>query len=102
MGKLEQRIFRQRLAKGINLAAEFIDNPFSEAFKETEAQVRKQQDFETPMIKQVLHVTDLLPEESETVEKLMSAAKKHEDANFEAVRASLKPVRHQITIEAVK
>ncbi len=101
-GQASKEFSADQLAKGINLAAEFPDNPFSDAFKKGEDAIRKQQEFETPMIKQVAHVTDLLPEEAETVEKLMTAAKKHEDQLFADSRAAITPVRHHIVIEAVK
>ena len=101
-GRASKEFSSEQLEQGINLVAEFIDNPFSAAFAETDAAIRKQQEFETPMIKQVLHVTDLLPEESETVEKLMSSARKRDDGLFDAARASVRPVRHRITIEPVK
>jgi hypothetical protein len=101
-GSASKQYTPEQLSAGINLAAEFPDNPFSEAFKKGEDAIRKQQEFETPMIKQVGHVTDLLPEEADTVEKLMAAAKKREDQLFTDARASIAPVRHRIVIEPVK
>ena len=37
----------EQLHKGINLADEFLDNPFCEPFSKVEAQIRKQQNMET-------------------------------------------------------
>ena len=43
------KIFRaEELAKGVNLAAEFLDNPFSAPFKAVENAVSKQQQYEGP------------------------------------------------------
>lgn len=44
-----------QLEKGINLAAEFIENPFSEPFKKVHEAVLRQQRYETPMVKDLLH-----------------------------------------------
>jgi hypothetical protein len=55
-GKDSKEFAAADLAKGINLAAEFVaDNPFSEPFKKVEAEIRKQQNAETPLVKQTLH-----------------------------------------------
>ena len=57
-----------QLGKGINLAAEFPDNPFSQPFAEEEKAIRQQQEFETPGVKNILHTLPgwsvLLPEEA--------------------------------------
>jgi lysophospholipase L1-like esterase len=45
----------EQLEKGINLAAEFIDNPFSEPFRKVHEAVLRQQRYETPMMKELLH-----------------------------------------------
>lgn len=64
----------QQLAAGINLAAEFITNPFSEPFKQVHEAVLRQQRFETPMVKAVLHgfsdMRGALPEKAELFESM--------------------------------
>lgn len=45
---------KAQLEAGINLAAEFLDNPFSEAFAKVDAQVAAKQAFETTVIKEVI------------------------------------------------
>lgn len=45
----------ERLERGINLAAEFLDNPFSEPFRKVHEAVLRQQRYETPMVKDLLH-----------------------------------------------
>jgi lysophospholipase L1-like esterase len=91
------------LAKGVNLAAEFRDNPFAEPFKAVTAAVLKKQAFETPMVKTFLHglpeFERLLPEEKETFGKLKSALFEKHKPMAAAVAESVKPVRHTIKIE---
>lgn len=45
----------ERLEKGINIAAEFLDNPFSEPFRKVHEAVLRQQRYESPMVKDILH-----------------------------------------------
>ena len=45
------KIFRaEELAKGVNLAAEFLDNPFSVPFQSVEYAVSKQQQYGAPRV----------------------------------------------------
>ena len=46
-GEASKTFSANELAKGVNLAAEFLDNPFSEPFKAVENAVRRQQEYET-------------------------------------------------------
>lgn len=53
------------LVKGINLAADFPDNPFSEPFAKAEARLRKKQEFENTAIQMLEAIRDwreILPE----------------------------------------
>lgn len=45
----------EELSRGVNLAADFAANPFSEAFKKVDAAVAAKQSYETKQIKQVFH-----------------------------------------------
>jgi hypothetical protein len=45
----------EQLENGINLAAEFIENPFSAPFRKVHDAVLQQQRYETPMVKDLLH-----------------------------------------------
>lgn len=45
----------EQLEKGINLSAEFLDNPFSEPFRKVHEAIQRQQRYETPMMKDLLH-----------------------------------------------
>ena len=61
------------LAKGINLAAEFLNNPFSEPFKKVEQTIRQQQNFETLLVKQILaslpQYTAMVPQQKDAAAK---------------------------------
>ena len=45
----------EQLATGVNLAADFMVNPFSDAFKQVDSAVGAKQNYETKQIKQVFH-----------------------------------------------
>jgi lysophospholipase L1-like esterase len=94
------------LAKGINLAAEFPDNPFAQPFAMVEAVVRKQQEFETPAVKKLINSSPeyhrLLPDQTEAVDALVKAAKDRAAVLNDASAASVTPVAHTIKIEAVQ
>lgn len=91
------------LSQGINLAAEFLDNPFSGPFKEVEQQVKKQQDFETTAVKQLIHTipqwSNTVPEGRRSLEQFRQTiiAKDHTLRN--QARSKIRPVRHTIVIE---
>jgi lysophospholipase L1-like esterase len=94
------------LATGINLAAEFLDNPFVPFFAEVESHVRGQQIYETPAVKNLLHnlpqYLELLPAEKETWSRLTGEIIARDQAlRLESVH-SLKPVLHRIIIAAAK
>jgi lysophospholipase L1-like esterase len=91
------------LAKGVNLAAEFPDNPFAKPFQAVLAAVQKKQAFETPMVKSFLHglpdFERLLPEEKETFAKLKAAMLEKYKPMAGTVTEAVKPVKHTIKIE---
>ncbi|HEV2295420.1 MAG TPA: SGNH/GDSL hydrolase family protein [Tepidisphaeraceae bacterium] len=91
---------KAELQAGINLAAEFLDNPFSEPLKRVEQAVRRQQDFETPMIRNLVNgVRELLPEERTPYEQLLSVAMKKDAALAAAASQAVVPVTHTIRIQ---
>jgi len=87
----------QQLRKGINLAAEFPVNPFSEAFARVDAVVAAKQSFETKQIKQIFH--------GDEGKKDMNAAvmrTEQERAPLAgAITSAFLPVTHTIRIEPV-
>jgi lysophospholipase L1-like esterase len=104
-GTTSREFSSSELANGINLAADFPDNPFSQSFQKVDGEVRKQQNFETPLVKSMLHsmmeFKHYVPEESETLERiatrLMDRDKKLAAESADAVI----PVKHTIKIEAL-
>ena len=108
-GDASQRFTREQLEAGVNLAAEFLDNPFSAPFKALDDLVAKKQAFETSMIKQCITnfrtYRTLLGNDAEAEkamatlrERLMAAEQKWQAD----VRAAVTPVRHTLTIEPEK
>lgn len=106
-GKETKTFTADQLAKGVNLAAEFMDSPFSEAFQKVDQAVAKKQGFETMMIKQAYHTLgplarDLVGDaEAEAAIKTIKdrMTTKHE-ALGKAARETVVPVKHTITIAA--
>jgi len=102
-GKASKIFSANELARGVNLAAEFPDNPFSEPFKVVENAVRRQQEYETLGIRNVLN--SLLgwvpPEEQATPERFADRVVKKAHALEAAARAAVEPVKHSLTIERV-
>ena len=106
-GKETKTFTADQLAKGVNLAAEFLDNPFSEPFQKVDQAVAKKQGFETMMIKQAYHTLDPLArdlagdsEVEAAIKTIKSRLITKEDALGKAVRETVVPVKHTITIVA--
>jgi lysophospholipase L1-like esterase len=102
----ESKVFsKDDLAKGINLAAEFMDNPFSDAFKKVDEEVARKQGYETFMIKDAYRTMGGLANQMKDDAEGAAAVKviqarllaKHE-ALGKAVKAAFVPVKHTITI----
>ena len=91
------------LAKGINLAAEFLDNPFAPQFVKVEATVRQQQAYETPLVKNLLHnlpsYIGMLPEQKDAWDKITAASLEKDKTLRDAAAASVVPVKHTIKVE---
>ena len=94
------------LAKGINLAAEFPDNPFSDAFKKVDAAVGQLQGYETPLTKELLHnirpYQSALKDDPATVDALLAKLIARDKTLADAARAAVVPVTHTIKVEAAK
>lgn len=87
------------LAKGINLAAEFLDNPFSEPFKAVENAVRRQQEYETQGMKSIWHSKENLAEDQAALQKLADGVMKKARAFEAAAHHAVKPVKHTLKVE---
>lgn len=105
-GDTTKEFSAEDLAKGINLAAEFTENPFSGPFQQVERAVRKQQEYETPLHKVVLHNLEsyykIAPEEKDALDRIAAKAQAKDKELFEQAAATVKPVTHVIRVEGVK
>jgi lysophospholipase L1-like esterase len=103
-GSADKTFTKDQLANGINLAAEFLDNPFSEPFRKVESQIRQQQEFETPLVKTLIHFTPtnerLLPDEKPALEKIVESGMNRDKVLAAESSAAVVPVKHKLTIEA--
>ncbi len=101
-----RRFTREQLEAGVNLAAEFLDNPFSEPFRQLDELVARKQAFETALVKECFasfrRIRSLAPDDPAVEEaiatlrtKLLAAQERWQaDA-----RAAVKPVRHTLVIQ---
>lgn len=86
------------LAGGINLAAEFPENPFCEAFRKVEAAVGAKQAYETEQIKKVFHGA----EGKADMEAAVVRTEAVRTPLAAAIRDAFVPVTHSIRIEAAE
>jgi hypothetical protein len=105
-GKSSKEFSAADAEKGINLAAEFLDNPFSEPFATVEKAIREQQGYETPLIKTLMagmgEMRRMVPAERESFDRIEAAAIKRGRELQDASAAAFKPVTHTIKVEVVK
>lgn len=94
------------LQKGINLAAEFLDNPFSMPFARMQQEIQRKQELETPLVKQTINE---IPQVSHWAEAAKEPLEKAAEAGIQcdkdlqaALTVSVVPVKHTIKIEPVK
>ena len=89
----------------MNLAAEFIDNPFVGPFRKVEEGIRRQQDLETTLVKEILaklpQFVGALPQQKDLPAKFAQDGIDLANALNNAAVASVPPVKHTIKIEAV-
>lgn len=95
------------LAKGINLAAEFPDNPFSEQFAKVHEAVRAQQNFETPFIKNfVVNIPGfqqmVADADKPLFNQLADSGDKKDKMLFDNAASLVTPVHHAIKIESAQ
>lgn len=105
-GKESKVYDSEAAAKGINLAAEFIDNPFGDAFRRVQSVIQQQQPFETGATKQIfLALADLqrvLPDDKDAIEKLQQDVAAKVVKLRDASAAAVKPVSYTIHVEAAE
>lgn len=84
----------EQLAKGVNLAADFQVNPFSDAFKKVDEAVAAKQNYETKQIKQIFRS----PEAKTDMEGTAAKTEKERAPLAAAIHDAFKPVTHMIRI----
>jgi lysophospholipase L1-like esterase len=90
-GKVTRKFTAGELKAGINLAAEFPDNPFSQPFAKADEAVAALQEYETQQIKTIFRVAK--PDEvAWSTERVRSAL-------LANAKGQLRPVTHTITIQ---
>ena len=87
-----------QLAAGVNLAADFADNPFCEPFKRVDEAVAAKQAYETKQIKQVFHSKEARAD----MDKAVAQTEAERAPLVAAIAAAMVPVRHSILIQAVQ
>jgi lysophospholipase L1-like esterase len=85
-----------QLSKGINLAAEFVRNPFVENFRKVDEAVAAKQAFETKQIKQTFRSADA----KKDMEAVVSQTEKERAPLVAAIKDAFVPVTHTIKIVA--
>lgn len=85
-----------QVSKGINLADEFANNPFCEAFKKVDEAVAAKQNYETRQIKDLFHG----PEGHADLAATVALTEEVRAPLEEAIHKAFVPVTHTIKIEA--
>jgi lysophospholipase L1-like esterase len=108
-GQGSKTFAKGELEKGINLAAEFADTPFSEGFRKLEGIVAQKQAYETVMIKQTINSFPRLVEASGKDKEVEASVEALRRQLFEVqermgarARAAVVPVKHTITVAPEK
>jgi lysophospholipase L1-like esterase len=105
-GTVSKAFSAAALAKGINLAAEFPDNPFVPFFNDVESHVRGQQIYETPLVKNYIHnlaqYIEMIPAEKATWTHLADLGVEQAQTLRTAAVHAVVPVTHHIVVSAVK
>ena len=108
-GDASKEFSRTDLEKGINLAAEFIPNPFNAAFDKVESVAWPKENFETGMIKHTINrfawMRNEFKDDAEMAQAVDMFQKKlwakHEQLSKD-VKAAVVPVKHTIVVEAIQ
>jgi lysophospholipase L1-like esterase len=108
-GAASKTFAKAELEKGVNLAAEFADTPFSEPFRKLEGLIAAKQNFETLMIKQTINsfprLVDATGKDAEvaaTVDTLRKQLIEVQERMGANARAAVVPVKHAIQIAPEK
>jgi hypothetical protein len=94
-GETSKTYTADALRQGVNLAADFAVNPFSEAFQRVDQAVAEKQAYETRQVKTLFHG----PEGHTDMDATVALTEKTRTPLAAAVEAAFVPVRHTIRIE---
>lgn len=107
-GSAAKEFTRDELAQGVNLAAAFPDNPFSQPFQKVAAAVAAKQAFETQLIKNVItsmpavsRVLDDDPDAGKAQEVIRAKLWAKHAKLAAGATAAAAPVKHALAVEAV-
>ena len=106
-GNSSKEFTAAELSKGINLAAEFMENPFSEQFEKVHQAVKKQQAFETPLLKTFVvnipaYKSLVGDRDAAMFDTLAQSGADKDKALHDSAASLVTAVRHTIRIEAAK
>ncbi|MEI8288928.1 MAG: SGNH/GDSL hydrolase family protein [Verrucomicrobiota bacterium] len=87
-----------QLAGGVNLAADFVENPFCDPFKQVNDAVAAKQAYETRQIKQVFHSKEAKAD----MDKAVADTEAERAPLAAAIAGAMVPVRHTIVIQPVQ
>lgn len=93
------------LVKGINLAADFLDNPFSSPFAKAETLLKKKQESETTAVQMLESIRDwreILPEHEAAYKAMEEGVINRCLADIKASATAAVPVEHNIRITPVQ
>lgn len=96
-GNTTKSFAKAALEKGVNLAAEFQENPFSGAFEKVSRTVYAKQDYETRQIKTLFHG----PEGAADPAMTATLTEKVRAPLAQAVAKSMEPVDHLLMVKAL-
>jgi hypothetical protein len=86
----------EELTKGINLAREFHENPFCEAFGKVDEAVKRKQEFETKQVKEMFHG----PAGKADMDGTVAKTEEQRAPLVAAIKSAFVPVTHTIKIVA--
>ena len=95
-GDQQHTYSKEQLAKGVNLAADYDINPFSEAFKKVDEAVAQKQNYETHQIKDMFH-SDEARFDMDAVVNLTERLRQQKVDNL---KKTIKPVTYSIKVVA--
>lgn len=104
-GSASKQFSAEALAAGINLAAEFGDNPFSASFARINSAIRDKEAFDIRAVKSMQHSLldwkEVVPEFAEQYKIMTHRVADREKRESKKIREMIVPVKHTLVIEPV-